>query len=382
MALRSLDIKNFQAHSHFKISLDPHLTTIVGPSDVGKSAVLRALRWLALNAPQGDAFVKHGEKATEVSLVVDGSEIVRRRGRDGENSYHLDGKEFKAFGTNVPDTISDALALDNLNFVGQHTPVFWFSETAGEVSRQINQVVDLGIIDKSLYNIGRETKKRSDDLRICKESLEQSAKKLEDLVWVSGCDADFQSIESLGVSVEGKTEGVKKLSAVLVDLRESERLRDTANETRRDVAIVGRVADKCLAAARKFDELSAEVKSATEKKSIVERGDPNTFIIDERLADFEWIGRKFRTLAEMVSSAKSLKAVASVAAPSFDLLDDIEDKYCDAYAKSLDLESLLSKVAEGETALRGFVAKSEKCAEDLERETEGKCPICGSELRV
>jgi AAA15 family ATPase/GTPase len=40
--MKKLRIKNFQIHKDLEIEFGP-ITTIVGPSDIGKSAVLRAL---------------------------------------------------------------------------------------------------------------------------------------------------------------------------------------------------------------------------------------------------------------------------------------------------------------------------------------------------
>lgn len=56
-----LRIQNFQAHKDTTIEFDC-ITTIVGPSDIGKSAVLRALKWVAKNEPKGTSFVRDGDK--------------------------------------------------------------------------------------------------------------------------------------------------------------------------------------------------------------------------------------------------------------------------------------------------------------------------------
>lgn len=56
-----LRIQNFQAHKDTTIEFD-RITTIVGPSDIGKSAVLRALKWVAKNEPNGTSFVRDGDK--------------------------------------------------------------------------------------------------------------------------------------------------------------------------------------------------------------------------------------------------------------------------------------------------------------------------------
>ncbi len=49
--LERLAFRSLQNLADFKLELDPQITTIVGPSDAGKSACLRGLRWLCLNQP-------------------------------------------------------------------------------------------------------------------------------------------------------------------------------------------------------------------------------------------------------------------------------------------------------------------------------------------
>lgn len=43
--ITNLLIENFQSHSRSEFDFGKGLTVIIGPSDNGKSAVLRAMRW-------------------------------------------------------------------------------------------------------------------------------------------------------------------------------------------------------------------------------------------------------------------------------------------------------------------------------------------------
>src|SRR6185503_10180498 len=113
MKLESLKLENFQCHGSTTISFSPTITTIKGPSDVGKSSILRALGWICLNNIPGEEFIKEGEKETGVTLDISTGKgedwkIVRIRGKH-TNTYELDGEEFKAFGTSVPQPIADLL---------------------------------------------------------------------------------------------------------------------------------------------------------------------------------------------------------------------------------------------------------------------------------
>jgi DNA repair protein SbcC/Rad50 len=141
--LKTITIKNFQAHHKLVLSLSPTITTIVGPSDAGKSATIRALQWLVFNRPGGTAFINWGKPSQTAEVVVQTEEnsISRSRGPN-INTYTKGAKEFNAIGTDVPPVIKEALGLAEINFQAQHDSPFWFAETAGEVSRQLNTIID------------------------------------------------------------------------------------------------------------------------------------------------------------------------------------------------------------------------------------------------
>jgi exonuclease SbcC len=87
-------IQNFQAHERLVVNLDPHITTITGPSDTGKSSIIRALRWVALNKPRGDSFIRHGAKWARVKVTVDGEVVQRRRG--SKNLYKINDSVYES----------------------------------------------------------------------------------------------------------------------------------------------------------------------------------------------------------------------------------------------------------------------------------------------
>jgi hypothetical protein len=198
--IEELRIQNFQAHRKLRVVFSPTITTIVGGSDRGKSSILRALRWCCTNAPGGDAFVRHGAEGATVAVVVDGRTVSRRRKVGGDkNTYHLDGEEFKAFGRGVPDTIAALLNMPGVCWQGQHDASFWFGESAGEVSRQLNAIVNLGIIDISLTNVGRVFRTAKTRLEVAEEDLTHAKAALVRLKWVPEADADLLAVEAAEV---------------------------------------------------------------------------------------------------------------------------------------------------------------------------------------
>jgi len=236
--LERIQLRNFQCHEDLRIVFDPQVTTIVGPSDVGKSAVLRALRWVAENRPSGDAFVRDGESTCSVSLWLNDRKVTRRKGK-GTNEILLDKQVFKAFGADVPEPIADLLNTGDVNFQAQHDSPFWFSLTAGQVSRELNSVINLDMIDKTLSGVASSLRKARAVEDVCQDRLDETQKQIEELDWVPmmveeyGILEDLEkaawelgaSVLSLQTIVEEGRECKKKASAEIPDLSELEGLR-------------------------------------------------------------------------------------------------------------------------------------------------------------
>jgi ABC-type transporter Mla maintaining outer membrane lipid asymmetry ATPase subunit MlaF len=51
--IKKLIIENFQSHKYTEVDFSEGFNIIFGPSDYGKSAIIRALRWVLYNEPGG-----------------------------------------------------------------------------------------------------------------------------------------------------------------------------------------------------------------------------------------------------------------------------------------------------------------------------------------
>lgn len=114
--IKKIVLENFQSHKYTEIELDQHLNVIVGPSDHGKTAIIRGLKWALFNEPSGDFFIREGENECSVTVIFnDGSKIKRYRSKS-KNAYYLynnKGEEtvFEGFGTKVPEEIIDVSSM-------------------------------------------------------------------------------------------------------------------------------------------------------------------------------------------------------------------------------------------------------------------------------
>ncbi len=192
-----LTIKNFQIHKNLVVGFDPLVTTIVGPGNIGKSSILRALRWICLNEPTGNDFKSTGAKYVKVSLKEEGKKVVARyRGTKG--NYYRIGREFRlrAFGTKVPDRIASRLRITEENFNEQVSAPFWFWLTPGQLSRELNRIVNLESIDRTLAAIGHKYRRSYAEREVCKQRLKAARAVRKELNWTKTADRALAGIES------------------------------------------------------------------------------------------------------------------------------------------------------------------------------------------
>lgn len=199
--LEKLRLQNFQKHEDQEIIFDPLVTTIIGPSDSGKSAILRGMRWLFLNHPRGDSFVRHGQDFCEVTVVMDGQEISRYRGKEG-NSYSLNGERYDTIGSAIPQSIQDLLCLSEENIQQQLSPPFWLTLTGSELAKELNGIVNLGEIDQVFDRSSSQIRRLRAEEGIVTERLENAKKEVERLHWVSQAECEYGRLEGLQEELE------------------------------------------------------------------------------------------------------------------------------------------------------------------------------------
>ena len=241
--MKRLRLQNFQGHHRLDVQLDQPITTIVGASDRGKSAVLRALRLLCLNQPGGTACVRHGAKAAAVRLEVDDTTITRVKGT-GTNTYSRDGQEYKAFGAGVPDPVADVLNVAAENFQQQHDAPYWFSDTAGQVARNLNAVVDLEVMDTALADLQARARKVARRVEVLDEQHTEAVGTLAGLDWVEGAVAAYASADAAQSQADALEEEV-------VWLRDKVQRAREAVAAEKSAAAVAVAADKVASKAHK-----------------------------------------------------------------------------------------------------------------------------------
>lgn len=331
--LEAIRILNFQKHERLEIEFDERVTSIVGPSDAGKSSILRAIRWACTNQPQGGAFIRHGEKEAVVKLKIDGEIVTRRKGT--ENVYKLGKAEYKAFRGGIPDPIERHLNVSEINFQGQHDPPFWLSCSPGEASRSLNQIVDLDVIDSSLSNVVSELQRARLKVSISSERLKQAEDSKERLDWVVEADEAWTEIE---------------------------RLRKEIDEARRKEIPLLTLKSYILILSKDMEQ-TVEMNEALGK------------VIDLGKAVVEGQDRIDRMRSDL-SLAREAKASIDEEVPDMSELTSLFDDYRESCLRKASLSDRISDVRDGMEHVSDLRERQVKAKAKLAEAIGEECPLC------
>ena len=200
--IRSIRLSNFQSHKETVLELVPGITAIVGESDSGKTAIIRALNWLVTNRPSGAAFQRHGTKETEVGLLVDDGILVRYRTAKS-NGYRINGTDLSAIRTDVPEEVVKLLGIDpDLNMQGQLAAPFLLSMSPGEVAQTLNRIAHLDEIDTALFNVAKRLRDKGAELKAAQSQQAVLEEQHQQFAYLDQMESDVAELEQADRALE------------------------------------------------------------------------------------------------------------------------------------------------------------------------------------
>ena len=224
--LQSISLQNFQSHKKSILEFHKGINVITGPSNNGKSSILRALYWAIYNRPSGDSYVSHWNrdkndkpiKSTKVTVINDNGTIERRKGfikADDKqkvfNGYIVNDNYLEAIGQDVPDEVTKLFNIDNVNIQKQMDAPFLLSESAGEVARFFNQTIRLDLIDKILAKAESKRREANKDKSRLESEQVQIEKEILNYSWLEDAEILTDKIEIIENRIESNEEISKKL---------------------------------------------------------------------------------------------------------------------------------------------------------------------------
>lgn len=209
--LERLTVTNFQSLANADIELGA-FTVIVGPSNSGKSALLRALRAVVRNV-NSPAAVRVGKKLFTSEVYFDGKTVSIERGKSS-STYRIempDGSEevYTKAGRDVPDDVQAILGLakpdgtPDLVFTSQIDPPFLLDETGSTAAKVLGDLTNVS----KLHAAAREANRRRGE-----------ASKMEGIRRSDALSAHTRMKEEFS-DLPAQVAAVKECKALLEDVR-------------------------------------------------------------------------------------------------------------------------------------------------------------------
>ena len=211
--IKKVELHNFQSHEYTEMEFDRGLNVILGNSDVGKTAILRAIKWALYNEPKGDYFIRQGEKDVSCKVTFSNGVVVERLKTPSKNSYFLvdaSGNEmrFEGFGIDVPKEITDVtnmykVSLDNsnnktiLNISEQLDGPFLLNDQASLRASAIGRLIGVNYVDDALRTVVRDNKRTNQEIVELIKNKEDLKKQLDEFSYIKEYKEKFEKITQI-----------------------------------------------------------------------------------------------------------------------------------------------------------------------------------------
>ncbi|MGB9791299.1 MAG: AAA family ATPase [Thermacetogeniaceae bacterium] len=418
--LRKLIVENFQSHKYTEVDLSPGLNVIVGPSDHGKSALVRALRWLFFNEPKGADFVRAGARTCRVTVEMDdGTTITRLRTAGGRNRYVLkrpgeDEKVFEGFGSEIPHEIVEVsgirkVVIDDknrveLNFSGQLEGPFLLAENGAVRAKVIGQLGGVHILDWAQKSTATDLRRLRDE----ESQLSASIKELEEALHAYDglplLEKRIKELESLMCRIEEISRTIEALAEIAEQWREV----DYALEGVRRVLELLSSLDGAEREIQRLEALEREYAALVSLAEDIRRVEVYLQRAEKAISDSECVSELEsclerlealnKELQELVGVVREVDAVAKRLARCEHVIARTEmleegEKYLSRIDELVRLISsyneLLGAWLENRRDYQGASLAVERYQSEMERYLDeyerllsalGKCPVCFGEL--
>jgi DNA repair exonuclease SbcCD ATPase subunit len=346
--LKSIQIQNFQSHRNTTLELDPGLNIIVGNSDSGKTAIIRALRWLIKNRPGGDAFRSTWGGETQITLTTEEGDVITRSKGD-RNLYTLNDLEFEAFKTDVPEEILTVLNMGEINLQSQFDMPFLLNSTPGEIAAHFNKLAHIEKIDTSTKKINSFIDQINQTIKRDESILKNSEEELKEFENLDEIETQLEVLEELEKQMIQKANSKTKLLKLIQDIQNI----DSDIEEASKIVEYEKSVDSILTT---FDAKSAKEKERRELLHLTE----DITGINTQIA-------KFRQLLTLENPVNDL----------LELYVKIEEK-----KKTRDsLESLISKIELSDESIQTKKDNLKELQTEFDELMGDTCILCGQPIK-
>ena len=362
-----IDITNFQSITNGNLSFVPGVNVVVGQSNSGKTAILRAIKTNILNPKGSQRRIQHGKDRSEITIKYLGNEITWVR-TPKESSYVINGEEFKKTGTsNVFNYLNDfGFVLDEkdglMNIEGELQLPFPFDRNPQELFKLFENLLSVLKSSGVLKQFKALESSRDSEVLLLESEIDKYSTKYKAI-------KDLKEVVSI--------EMMSKMKEVLVGLVDTYKSKDA------DLQVLLKNKDLVLMAdfkefdvnmkepLTKYINLVKDIKVCNSTKDLYKiiKGMPKCGLIDVS---------KYEELRKDILTCKRLQAMNN-------LLDNAPSprvvQLVDYTNLRKDFNTLMRFKQEGKDCMVKLNRTKSEIEDIQERLKEFKvCPLCGKEL--
>lgn len=394
-------VRNFQSIEKASFRIDG-FTVVVGRSNIGKSALVRAVKAALTGAP-ATSFVRHGAAClrrtkgaktckcyASVHMVTDGFDLLWEKG-DAINRYTFNGQVYDKAERGTPEFLVPQFSpvkvgdrQDVLQVADQFSPIFLLDQTGGAVADTLSDVARLDRINSAMRLAEKDRKEAVSTRKVRERDVVDLRAKL---VHYAGLDTVLQDVRDLERAAEDavtQERHVQRLDAYLEAVSaSSQTIRTYENALRVEVPDIKPIResseklDAIISFVLKLSLRAAEVQGLTGIEGLnvptSDRLSDATLLLDALQG---WFSRLV-SLRDWLLPYKELEALAVPTPES--LVRASQDVLC-LMSFDTSLAHLVSTIRTLEADLQDVEAEARVLSE--EREALGFCPTCRGPLSL
>ena len=216
--ISELSIRNFQSIATADLDLTGW-TSLVGESDVGKSAIVRAVHALLTNR-RGDGFIREGAKACAVTLVLDdGTNIEWHKTRGASGVYTVSragvvDEVYEKTAGEVPPEVARLLGV-TVDIAGepftpgiqrQHDAPFLLADSARRRAQVLGEFDGSNIVLRAEGMIRTAQRAAQQAVKAAEQAAERADAALEAYAAVPALQAEVQALDDLYATYSARRE--------------------------------------------------------------------------------------------------------------------------------------------------------------------------------
>lgn len=406
--IKSIEIKNFEAHEDTNVEFSNGFNLIVGESDSGKSSIIRSAA-AVVNNQWTKEMVRTGCNSCKIRMETEKGWVECERGEKINNWKCFDGnsiQEYKKVGIKVPDQVVEILGMGERdrgdvkelpNFMFQLEKHYMLSEVDGKkatsnlVARMMDNAIGLGGMEDLIRDL-------SSDLLKDKKWLTEKSNEITELKGEIIDEKIYNSYEDL---IETISEYEKEIEGYENSINGAVRYRDEYGRLNNDLL-------RCKEdISKEIEDIEKIYQDNIETDNLIKCFNKYKETYDCLIGincisnkDMELIENKYQEIMDIKEKSeifkeadKYIKLVSAINLIREEEIKEIEDVLLDIEKKNKSIKEMRDILTDARNKYKEMMKLNKEIEEGKKKEDIldkefhelkeelGVCPLCGGELK-